>query len=164
MLGMNVSTAGAFGFEAEFTNPQKVGLAFLINVTITDPSGKSSYYSNISQHTAEVVFNDWYRKSSYGKTAIVGGINFPVTKSILLTLGGGLGKLIEFRNYLDEFGILGDGGSYWIKGEEKEEIAMYSSVITKINRTSALNFFLISYPFQIGLGFTFSPKLSGLMR
>jgi len=77
----------------------------------------SNYYENISIGQSED-WGDQFLKSDESYDTFNAGVTYAYGKQFFVYLGAGISETDSYRQYHDEFGILGDGGNYWIDGIE----------------------------------------------
>lgn len=109
-------------------------------------------YGSITPYIAEEIYGDWYRGDDKHSILYAAGVTLAMSPSTLLCLGLGMAQQVQYRNYMDYTGILGDGGSYYVIEKDEWRISPYLAINFKISRFMVCAFSLSTYPFQVGFG------------
>ena len=116
----------------------------------------SDYYENISISEAEG-WGDSFLKEDESYDTFDVGLTFAYTNAFALYLGIGLSEVDSYRQYHDDFGILGDNGDYWIDGSMNgTKMNTVGGAIIRTSDTVLLQIGCDSQPkgLNIGVGIT----------
>jgi len=143
------------GFNFIKVSKQNFGFYIDLKAGLPMRDGADDFYDNISVNKAENIFGDRLIKKDDNWLSMNAGI----TKVILnhLAFYGGLGFSIysEYRQYKDEFEILGDDGEYWIENDDKSKTTLNAlgGVIIQIDPRWIMQIGAEAQPTGISIGF-----------
>jgi hypothetical protein len=103
---------------------KKGGLYFGIFSSGNAKDGSPNFYDNINKDTAEHYFGDHLNRTIDSIFGISYGGIYPIKRSLYAIGGFHLAMIQQYRNYQDEFRILGNNGSYWINGDKRKIIGL----------------------------------------
>ena len=117
--------------------------------------GADDFYDNISVNKAENIFGDQLLKKDDNWLSLNAGLTKVVSNQLAIYAGLGFSIYSEYRQYKDEFEILGDNGKYWIENEDKSKTTLNAlgGIIFKINPTWIMQIGAEAQPTGISIGF-----------
>jgi hypothetical protein len=151
-LGFSANVPKQFlGFSLCTLRPHKVGLYVDIKAGIPFVEGSDSYYDNISIWQAEDWGDHLVSKQSHWISLNVGG-TFVISSAVACYFGGGYSHRADYREYYDEFHILGEDGHYMIDDGSASRANFLGGLLVQADRTWGLQFGAESAPRGVTLG------------
>ena len=111
----------ALGFCLFSTNPDGVGFYLDLKTSVPMIYGGDDFYDNISVHEAEG-WGDSLRDEQDTWISINGGVTLVLSTRMAVYGGVGYSGNTFFREYYDEFHILGTNGHYWVEADDKSHV------------------------------------------
>ena len=113
------------------------------------------FYDNISVNKAENIFGDQLLNKDNHWFSINAGSTKVISQYTAIYVGLGVSLYSEYRQYKDDFEILGDNGKYWIENDDKSKttINALGGIIFKINPTWVMQIGAEAQPTGISIGF-----------
>ena len=140
-----------------FVKLTSTNLGFYIDLKAGLPmrDGADDFYDNISINKAENIFGDQLLKKDDNWLSMNAGLTKILSNHIAFYGGLGFSIYSEYRQYKDEFEILGDNGKYWIENEDKSKTTLnvLGGIIFKINPTWIMQIGAEAQPSGISVGF-----------
>lgn len=113
----NIPAEQYFGLTIYRVIPRKIGWFIEGKFGRSRSYEDSNYYENISIATAEG-WGDRLLKEQTVYNTYGGGLTYALRRNFFLYSGVGISTTSSYRQYHDEFQILGDNGDYWIDGPD----------------------------------------------
>ena len=113
-----------FGLCIAGSRPEKIGLYLDLKTSISFKSGGDDFYENISVNKAENIFGDNLIDTSDSWTSFNAAGTKRISGQVTIYLGLGVSLYRKYRQYKDEFEILGDHGEYWIEDESESKTTL----------------------------------------
>lgn len=123
------------GFNLIRLNRNKAGFYIDLKTGIPMRQGADNFYDNISINKAENIFGDEFLKKDGNWISINVCLTKVITEYIAVFGGLGYSAYSQYRQYYDDFEILGDNGEYWIEdeGKSKSEINILGGFFFPLN-------------------------------
>jgi hypothetical protein len=102
-----------FGFCLFRTRPEQIGFYIDLKTAIPMIYGGDDYYENITSYAAEG-WGDELKDEKVTWLSFNAAITKVLASRVAMYLGAGYSLKSTYRNYHDEFHILGTNGSYWV--------------------------------------------------
>lgn len=117
-------------------------------------------YDSVSVNKAENIFNDTLlKKKDFWKTLNIGFSRLLINRKIALYGGMGYSWASNYRQYHDEFEILGSNGNYWVADEsaDKSGVNFLTGILFFLSDQVSANVGVSSKPYgvDVGLGWMF---------
>ena len=118
-------------------------------------------YDNVSVNKAENIFNDTFlKKRDFWKSLNIGVSRLLMKKGIAVYGGLGYSWATHYRQYHDEWEILGKNGNYWIADEsgDKSGANFLAGILFFLSDKVSANLGIQTKPYGInaGIGYIFS--------
>ena len=110
------------------TKSEGVGFYFDLKVSVPMIYGGDDFYDNISIHQAEG-WGDNLTDTEDGWISANLGLTAVLSSSLAFYAGVGYTANTDYRNYYDEFHILGTNGSYWVEGDTEESVNVLGGLL-----------------------------------
>lgn len=149
-----------FGASVGLATSNRVGFYAALKMNFKD-IGKdaSDFYQNISEEKARNTFHDPEKSSRTGITVIEAGITGRVLRNLYAYLGVGYTMRTDYKQFQDEFRILGKDGLYWVKTGDNSTINLNGGIVLFLVRGPYLQLGFDTSPGWINLGIGFSGAL-----
>ena len=143
------------GLNLISTSKQSFGLYFDFKIGLIQGYNTDDFYDNISVNKAENIYMDQLLKKNDSWVSINVGLTKVVLKNLVLYGGSGISFYSEYRQYKDEFEILGDNGKYWIENDDESKITLNAlgGFIIQIDPKFAFQIGAESQPTGVTIGF-----------
>lgn len=146
--------------------PSNLGFYFDFRGGGIKGSDDPDFYENISVNKAENIFNDRFLGEDKGSVSISSGITRSITRYSAIYLGFAYTFFSYYRQYHDEFEILGNNGNYWIEDKEKSSsgISIIGGLLVPVSNSVVFQVGYSSLPNGVMLGVALYPKNIGWMH
>lgn len=143
------------GFNFIKVSRQDFGFYIDLKAGLPMRAGADDFYDNISVNQAENIFGDRLIKKDDNWFSMNAGITKVISNHLAFYGGLGFSSYSEYRQYKDEFEILGDDGEYWIENDDKSKTTLNAlgGVIIQIDPRWIMQIGAEAQPTGISIGF-----------
>lgn len=144
------------GFSFFGTRPNQVSLYIDMKTTIPMEYGGDYLYHNISVAQAEE-WNDPLQEEHSTWISLNVGLTKVLSSRVAGYVAVGYAGFTTYRNYYDEFQILGDRGSYWVEAENSSFINGLAGLLITAGRNWGIQVGGEAVPRGVTLGAFWTP-------
>lgn len=143
------------GFNLIRLNRNKAGFYIDLKVGVPMREGADNFYDNISVNKAENIYGDDFLRKDGNWISLNACLTKVITDYIAVYGGFGYSAYSQYRQYYDEFEILGDNGKYWIddEGESKSSINILAGIFFPLSSLWNMQIGAEYQPAGLSLGF-----------